>query len=120
MDTQRTPAQALELIEYLVSKGKRPNSFGNAFPLIHHFKGNGGSLEAHLNFIASPDAAKTYSRLTNQNVVRRLELIKSYVDDFLENNPGWNEINEFKYQVFAHQAIEQIPFKKTKKTKKIS
>ena len=44
MDQPRTPAQALELIEYLVAKGKRPNSFENAFPYIHHFKGGNGSL----------------------------------------------------------------------------
>ena len=31
MDQPKTPAEALELIEYLVSKGKRPNSFENAF-----------------------------------------------------------------------------------------
>jgi hypothetical protein len=112
MDKLRTPEEALELIEYLVSKGKRPNSFENAFSHLHHFKGASGSLPAHLKFIASPDAAKTYSRLTNQNIVRRLELIKSYVEEFLENNPGWNVINEFKYQVFAQKAVEQVPFKK--------
>lgn len=114
MDRKRTPDEALELIEYLVAKGKRPNSFENAFPRIHHFKGNSGSLQAHLKYIADPDAMKTYSRQTNQNVVLRMELIKSYVDEFLENNPGWNEINEFKYQTFAEQAILEVPFKKSK------
>jgi len=114
MNNPKTPEDALELIEYLVSKGKRPNSFENAFPRIHHFKGNSGSLEAHLKYIQGPDAAKTYTRQTNQNIVRRMELIKSYVDEFLDNNPGWNEINEFKYQTFAERALEEIPFKKTK------
>lgn len=112
MDQPKTPAEALELIDYLVSKGKRPNSFENAFPRIHHFKGGSGSLQAHLKYIESPDAVKTYSRLTNQNVALRLGLIKTYVEDFLENNPGWNEINEFKYQTFAQRAVEEIPFKK--------
>ncbi len=114
MDKPKTPEDALELIEYLVSKGKRPNSFENAFPRIHHFKGNSGNLAAHLKYIKSSDASKTYTRQTNQNIARRMELIKSYVDDFLENNPGWNEINEFKYQTFAEQAIDEIPFRKTK------
>ena len=114
MDKKRTPQEALQLIEYLVSKGKRPNSFENAFPRIHHFKGNNGSLQAHLKYIESADAEKTYARQNNQNVVARLELIKSYVDEFLENNPGWNEINEFKYQTFAENAIIEVPFKKAK------
>ena len=60
--------------------------------------------------IPDTDAEKTYTRKTNQNIVRRLELIKSYVDEFLETNPGWGVINEFKYQTFAARAIEQIPF----------
>ena len=110
MDQPRTPAQALELIEYLVAKGKRPNSFENAFPHIHHFKGGNGSLKAHLSYINGPDAEKTYSRKTNQNIVCRLELIKSYVDEFLATNPGWDAINEFKYQAFALKAVEQVPF----------
>ena len=113
MDKSRTPEEALALIEYLVSKGKRPNSFENAFPRIHHFKGGSGSLQAHLKYIDGPDAAKTYSRPTNQNIVRRMELIKTYVDEFLASNPGWNEINEYKYQTFAIRAVEQVPFKKT-------
>ena len=110
MDKQRTPADAMELIEYLVSKGKRPKSFENTFPRIHHFKGGSGSLQAHLKYVEGPDAGKTYSRRTNQNIVLRMELIKSYVDEFLETNPGWNAINEFKYQTFAARAIEKIPF----------
>jgi hypothetical protein len=109
MERQRTPEEALMLIEYLVSKGKRPNSFENAFPHIHQFKGANGSLRAHINSINGPDAVKTYSRKTNQNVVRRMELVKSYVDEFLEANPGWAGINEFKYQNFAARAVEQIP-----------
>ena len=113
MDNPKTPDDALQLIDYLVSKGKRPNSFENAFPRIHHFKGNSGSLEAHLKYIQGPDAVKTYSRQTNQNIVRRMELIKSYVDEFLESNPAWTGINEFKYQTFADRAVEQIPFKKS-------
>ena len=109
MDKPRTPAHARKLIEYLVAKGKRPNSFENTFPRIHHFKGKSGSLKAHLEYIDGPDAVKTYSRQSNQNVVRRMELIKSYVDEFLETNPGWDVINEYKYQTFAAQAVEQIP-----------
>lgn len=114
MDDAKTPEDARKLIEYLVSKGKRPNSFENAFPRIHHFKGNSGSLNAHLNYINGPDAAKSYSRQTNQNIVLRMEIIKEMVDDFLENNPGWDGINEFKYQTFAEEAISQVPFKKAK------
>jgi hypothetical protein len=115
MDRLRTPAEAQAFNENLVSKGKRPNSFENAFPRIHHFKGGSGSLQAHIKFIGSPDADKTYSRQTNENVVLRLELIKSYVVEFLENNPGWNEINEFKYQTFAEMSVEKVPFKKPAK-----
>ena len=110
MENQKTPEQALEMIEYLVSKGKRPDSFENAFPRIHHFKGNTGTLRAHLDYIKGPDAVKTYSSQTNQNVVRRMELIKSLVDDFLAANSDSEGINEFKYQKFAAQAVEQIPF----------
>jgi len=109
MDKPRTPEEALALIEYLVSKGKRPKSFENAFPRISHFKGANGSLQAHIKLINGPDAVKVYSRKTNQNIVLRLELIKSYVDDFQEANPGWDGINEFKYQTFAARAIEEIP-----------
>jgi len=106
----RTPAEALELIEYLVSKGKRPNSFENTFPRIHHFKGDSGSLKAHLKYIDGAEAVKTYTRQSNQNIVRRLELIKSYTDEFLDTSPGWDSINEYKYQIFAAQAVEQVPF----------
>ncbi|MCP4045354.1 MAG: hypothetical protein GY732_05130, partial [Gammaproteobacteria bacterium] len=53
--------------------------------------------------------AKTYTRKTNQNIAHRLELIKSYVDEFHETNPGWDGINEFKYQTFAARALEQVP-----------
>jgi len=109
MNEPRTPEQALVLIEYLVSKGKRPKSFENAFTRIHHFKGASGTLQAYVKYISGPDAAKTYSRKTNQNIARRLELIKSYVDEFEETNPGWDGINEFKYQTFADRAVEQIP-----------
>ena len=110
MDKSKTPAQALELIEYLVSKGKRPNSFENVFPRIHHFKGKSGSLKAHLEYIDGLDDEKTYCRQSNQNIVLRMELIKSYVEDFLETNPGWGTINEYKYQTFVAQAVEQVPF----------
>jgi hypothetical protein len=110
MENQRTPEQALELIEFLVSKGKRVNSFENTFPRIHHSKGKTGTLRAHLDYIKGPDAVKTYTSRSNQNVVRRMELIKSLVDDFLATNPNSAGINEFKYQKFAVQAIEQIPF----------
>lgn len=112
MSKYRTPEDALQLIDYLVSKGKRPNSFENAFPRIHHFKGNNGSLRAHRKYLESPEAEKTHLRQTNQNVVKRLELIKSFVDDFLTNNPGWKDINEFKYQTFAEKAIQSVPLKK--------
>ena len=112
MSRNRSPEEALQLIDYLVSKGKRPNSFENAFPRIHHFKGNKGSLHAHRKYLESPEAEKTHSRQTNQNVVKRLELIKAFVDDFLDKNPGWKEINEFKYQTFAEKANLSVPLKK--------
>ena len=67
-------------------------------------------MKAHLDYIKGPDAVKVYTSQTNQNVVRRMELIKSLVDDFLTVNPNSGGINEFKYQKFAAQAIEQIPF----------
>ena len=110
MDNPRTPEKALALIEYLVSKGKRPNSFGNAFPRIQHFKGANASLQAHISSFSGPDAVKVCSRKTHQNMIGRLELLKSYVDEFEAANPNWNGINEFKYQTFAARAVEQIPF----------
>lgn len=109
MENQRTPEQAIELIEYLVSEGKRPKSFESVFPRIHHLKG--GTMQAHLNYIKGPDAVKAYTSQTNQNVVKRMELIKSLVDEFLLANPNSDGINEFKYQKFAAQAVEQVPFK---------
>jgi hypothetical protein len=106
----RTPEEALELIEYLVSKGKRQHSFENVFPRIHHFKGRTGTMKTHLDYIKGPDAVKTYTSKTNQNVVRRMELIKSFVDEFLNANPNSEGINEYKYQKFVVKAVEQIPF----------
>ena len=110
MDKLRTPEEALELIEYLVSKGKRAKAFENVFPRIHHFKGKTGSLQAHLCYIKGPDAVKAYASKTNQRVVQRMVLIKSLVDEFLTANPNSEGINEFKYQKFAAQAVEHIPF----------
>lgn len=110
MDKPTTPEEALALIEYLVSKGKRPNSFENAFPRIQHFKGVKGNLQAHITSLSGPDAAKVFSRKTSQNIVGRLELVKLYVDEFEAANPNWNGINEFKYQTFAARAVEEIPF----------
>lgn len=110
MNNLRTPEEALELIEYLVSKGKRQHSFENVFPRIHHFKGRTGTMKTHLDYIKGPDAVKTYTSKTNQNVVRRMELIKSFVDEFLNANPNSEGINEYKYQKFVVKAVEQIPF----------
>lgn len=110
MDKTRTPEEALELIDYLVSKGKRPNSFENAFPRIQQFKGVKGSLQAHISSLEGPDAEKACLRKNTQNVIGRMELVKSYVDEFQTANPNWVGINEFKYQAFADRAVEQIPF----------
>ena len=103
----RTPDCTLELINYLVSKGKKPDSFEYGFPYIHHFR---GSLKDHLKYITGPDAVSYFSSKTNQDVTRRLELIKTNVDEFLSTNPDSIGVSGIKYQRFAKQAVEQIPF----------
>ena len=85
----------MALIEYLVSKGKRPDSFENVFPQIHHFN---GTMKPHINYITDPDAVEAYSGKTNQDVVSRMKLNKVYTDEFLAANPEANGINEFKYR----------------------
>lgn len=111
MDNLRTPEEARHLIEYLVSKGKRINSFENAFPRIHHLNGLTGTLQHHLKYISGSNAVKNYSSQTNQNIVRRMEVIKLLVDDFLLAQPNSVGINEYKYHGFMDKAVEKIPFK---------
>jgi hypothetical protein len=117
VDKLRTPEEALELIEYLVLKGKRPNSFENVFPRIHHFKGRTGTLRVHLEYIKGPDAVKAYTSKTNQNVVRRMERIKSLVDDFFTANPNSDAISAYgvgrinrstRGQLFVNNGILKI------------
>lgn len=48
MSNPKTPEEALSLINYQISKGKRPDSFEYGFPYIHHFK---GSLKDHVKYI---------------------------------------------------------------------
>ncbi len=111
MDNLRTPEEARNLIEYLVSKGKRSNSFANAFPRIHHSKSLTGTLHVHLKYINRPNAVKTYSSQTNQNIVHRMEIIKSLVDHFLITNPESVGVSEYKYHSLMDKAVEKIPFK---------
>ena len=111
MDNLRTPEEARSLIDYLVSKGKRSNSFENAFPRIHHSKNLTGTLRVHLKYINGPNSAKTYSSQTNQDIVRRMEIIKSLVDDFLITHPETLGISEYKYHALMDKAVEIIPFK---------
>ena len=111
MDNLRTPEEARYLIDYLVSKGKRSNSFENAFPRIHHSKSLAGTLLGHLKYIDRPNAVKSYSSQTNQNIVRRMEIIKLLVDDFLLATPNSIGINEYKYHALMDKAVEKIPFK---------
>jgi hypothetical protein len=111
MDNLRTPEEARYLIDYLVSKGKRSNSFENAFPRIHHSKSLAGTLIGHLKYINGPNAVKSYSSQTNQNIVRRMEIIKSLVDDFLITHPESVRISEYKYHALMDKAVEEIPFK---------
>jgi hypothetical protein len=111
MDNLRTPEQARHLIEYLVSKGKRLNSFENAFPRIHHSRNLTGTLHVHLKYINGPNSVKTYSSPTNQDIVRRMEIIKSLVDKFLITHPESLGISEYKYHALMDKAVEEIPFK---------
>ncbi len=111
MDNLRTPEEARHLIDYLVSKGKRSNSFENAFPRIHHSRSLTGTLHVHLKYINGPNSVKYYSSPTNQNIVRRMEIIKSLVDDFLITNPESVGVSEYKYHSLMDKAVETIPFK---------
>ena len=111
MDNLRTPEEARYLIDYLVSKGKRSNSFENAFPRIHHSKSLAGTLLGHLKYINGPNSVKAYSTQTNQNIVRRMEIIKSLVDDFLITHPESVGVSEYKYHALMDEAVEKIPFK---------
>ena len=111
MDNLRTPEEARYLIDYLVSKGKRSNSFENAFPRIHHARSLTGTLRVHLKYINGPNSVKTYSSQTNQDIVRRMEIIKSLVDDFLITQPESVGVSEYKYHALMDKAVEKIPFK---------
>ena len=111
MDNLRTPEDARHLIEYLVSKGKRSNSFENAFPRIHHSRSLTGTLLGHFKYINGPNAVKSYSSQTNQNIVRKMEIIKSLVDDFLITHPESVGVSEYKYHALMDEAVEKIPFK---------
>ena len=100
--------EAIQLIDYLISKGKNPDSFSEAFPYIHHFKKTGGdsSLEAFYRHCQARD--RDLESTTNINVVKRLRLIKEKTDAFLKSNPG-STVSSMKYQKYAVEALNEIP-----------
>ena len=100
--------EALEVIEYLVSKGKQEDSFEQSFPFIHHFKERGG--DASLKGFIEHCKRHEIEGQTNINVYKRLLHLQKQVDEFLTDNPDSLGISSIKYQVFAKAAENDIPF----------
>jgi hypothetical protein len=99
--------KALEVIEYLMSKGKNEESFEEAFPYIHHLRKTGsGSLKGYVDHCREHEIVGD----TNRNVYLRLLIIKSQVEDLIENDPEFTGVSSIKFQRFAKLAVDEIPF----------
>jgi hypothetical protein len=100
--------ECIKIIDYLVSKGKKRNSFAEAFPYIHHFRGKIGddSLQGFYEYCQSCEIEKP----TNMNVYHRLLIIKRLTAEFIENNQSVTGVSSIKYQRFAKQSIDEVPF----------
>ena len=99
----------IEIIDYLVSVGKKSDSFTDAFPYIHHFH-HSGSGDASLDGFYSHCNNHELEGKTNINVLKRLEIIKVQVNLYLDENPG-HKISSIKFQRFAKEAVKEVPFK---------
>ena len=100
--------KAKEIIDYLQSSGKKPDSFSNAFPYIHHFH-NKKSGDSSLEGFYSHCSLHELEGVTNLNVLKRLEIIKTKTELFLKDNPE-QKISSIKYQRFAKEAVSEVPF----------
>jgi hypothetical protein len=98
---------ALEVIEYLVSKGKNEDSFENAFPYIHHLRKSGsGGLKGYIDHCKDHEIVGD----TNRNVYLRLLIMKSKVEELINSDPDFNGVTSIKFQRFAKYAVDEIPF----------
>jgi hypothetical protein len=98
---------ALEAIEYLMSKGRNEDSFESVFPYIHHLKKSGsGGLKGYI------DHCKDYEIVgaTNRNVYIRLLIMKSQVEELINNEPEFNGVSSIKFQRLAKYAVDEVPF----------
>ena len=102
--------ESIEIIDYLVSKGKKPDWFSEAFPRIHHFYKSGGdpSLKGFYEHCKSRE--RDIESVTNINILKRLQIIKEKTEEFLKDNPE-STISSIKFQKFAAEATDEIPIK---------
>ena len=103
-----TSELCLETIEYLRKAGKTDNSFSEAFPYIHHFKKTGGdaTMESFIDYCKVSEIKGQ----TNTNVCRRLLDLKQQVEEFITTIPDSPGISSIKYQNFAKNSVEKVPF----------
>lgn len=99
--------QSLQIIDYLVSCGRKADSFEKSFPFIHHFHEKSG--DDSLNGFIKHCQNNELTVRTNLNVHLRLEHIKNQVEQFLAKNTDANGISSIKYQSFAKNSLKDIP-----------
>ncbi|MDP6436252.1 MAG: hypothetical protein QF790_06910 [Gammaproteobacteria bacterium] len=100
--------ECIAIINGLKELGRHPDAFSYAFPYIHHFKERGGdaSLESFYEHCQKHEIEGD----NNLNVYRRLLLIQQKAKEFLELTPDSPGISSIKFQRFATEAAEEIPF----------
>ncbi len=101
--------QAKEIIDYLKSVGKKPDSFNDAFPYMHHFH-NSGSGDPSLDGFYLHCCNHELVGQTNLNVLKRLEIVKNKTVSFINENKD-QKISSIKYQRFIKESINKVPFK---------
>lgn len=100
--------ECIALINELNELGRHPDAFAYAFPYIHHFKDRGG--DASLESFYEHCQKHEIEGANNINVYRRLQIIQKKAKEFLAVNPDSAGISSIKYQRFATEAAEEIPF----------
>jgi hypothetical protein len=97
----------LEVIEYLMSKGRNEDSFESVFPYIHHLRKSGsGGLKGYIDHCKDHEIVGA----TNRNVYLRLLIMKSQVEELINNEPEFNGVSSIKFQRFAKYAVDEVPF----------
>ena len=100
--------EAVQIIDWLNSKGKRADSLSEAFPRIHHFNKSGGDATLESFYKYCKERERDLEGITNINVVKRLQIIKEKTESFLIDNPD-KKISSIKFQAYAYEAIKIIP-----------